>query len=142
MNDVGANRDTTEQLILIRDFVEKQRTLLDIVASFFDSTTNQYNFKAAIPATISSDRNHHWSLGVHGVGIRITSLQTGESIDAHVGILDAHDIFDAWRLAEYCDSISIPKQDHAWWKTTLQRLAEQGSITPHAELADHFELVN
>jgi hypothetical protein len=125
-----------EALFTIHSFTNKQIALLDILRERLRGNFDVFSLRNRAPRTIDA-LNDSWAIVVHGVGVRFTNARTEEVVDAHVGMFDFPDAFDAWRLELYAESIQSELEDIG---PILERLASKGVICPHGSLANHYEL--
>lgn len=126
----------TEVVSIIHSFVEKQHGLVDRLREKLAGDFDVFSLRKSAPGMIDA-LNDTWAVAVHGVGVRFTGTKTEEVVDAHVGLFDFPDAFDAWRLGLYAESIHSEPEDFG---PILERLASKGVISRHQSLPNHYEL--
>ncbi len=119
-----------DALEFIRGYVKKQKRLVESVVSQIDESTDEFGLEDTVPEFVTVDGSG-WSIIAHGLGLLFVNKQSGEAVDVHVGVLDASDAFDAWRLQEYCESIGWEEIDVNRWPSILGSLLVAGSIKRH-----------
>lgn len=123
----------------IHDFVDVQYKLISMTRAQLAPSITEYDLKDALPSTIVVDGTT-WCLGVHGIGVRFVNAQTSVVVDVHVGMFDAPDGFDAWRLTQYDESLSKAAENVSSWSQTLAELVRDGFIELHPSRSRHFRL--
>jgi hypothetical protein len=128
--------DETEAICIVNSFVAKQGALVGDFREKLGGNTDVLSLRKNAPERIVS-LNDAWAVAVHGVGVQFTNTRTGEVVDVHVGVFDAPDAVDAWRLGQYAESIHSGLEDFG---PILEQLASKGVVTPHRLLPNHYEL--
>ncbi len=125
-----------EALSIINSFVGRQRALVIGLRGKLGKNPDVFSLRTFAPKMIDA-LDDTWALAVHGVGVRFVGTKTGAVVDAHVGLFDSPDAFDAWRLESYAESIRSGLEDFG---PILERLASKGLVSRHESLANHYEL--
>ncbi len=90
-------------------FVELQSNLISTFQQRFPQIIDsEYLLNSPRSGSILS-QEEEWQFQRHGVGICFAGQKSSKVVDAHVGMLEYPQAFDAWRLFQYFESIGIEK---------------------------------
>ena len=124
---------------LIQSLISKQKNLTRSLHSQSSAIIDEITLRYHVPCFIKVGRQT-WATKVHGIGILFKNTSTGEIIDMHVGVLENPDVFDAWRLFQYSESIKGKNHGYNVWCKVLEDLATEGMIIPDAKYYRHYTL--
>lgn len=90
----------------IRIFVEYQRALCQAFCEAYPVSDHDFLTDAPKHGSISA-ADKYWEFTRHGKGLRFETVPSGVVIDVTEGVFTGSEFFDAWRLGEYLESISV-----------------------------------
>ena len=138
--DNFSNNSTSARLQMIHTYVTLQNQLISEAVSKLTPGATAYDFEKSLAAT-TTIQGITWHAMAHGLGVAFTNPQTKAVVDAHVGFIDSPNIFDAWRLVQYCESQLGTREDVNSWQNTLENLVRDGTIKPHTKYERHYILI-
>ena len=98
-----------DALTTLRKFSKLQRSLVKtLMRDFKPKSTNI--FRDIKSGVLQIEDNISWKYVRHGIGVRFTS-NSGEIVDAHVGMVEHPETFDAWRIEQFLESIAVTQLD-------------------------------
>ncbi len=129
---------TMKRLQLIREYVALQEKLVSAAVSKLSPGASEYDFEESLAAKTTIDDGTTWLAKAHGLGVMFTNPKSRTVVDAHIGFIDAPNVFDAWRLVQYCESTQRTNEDLKSWQETLEELTRNGTIEPHRRHERHY----
>ncbi len=126
---------------IIKTFVAIQRALLKVLQANLNGQLDELNLRDTVPKYIKLEELT-WEAHPHGVGIRFRCDKDSTVVDAHVGIVDGEDIFDAWRLCQYLESIEGGDYSEESISNQLEEFYESGKLERAEDYPYHFRLLN
>lgn len=106
MNSITKSADI---VAIIPEFVELQNNLIGVFRQTFPQITDwEYLLDCPRSGCLRAE-GEEWQFQRHGSGICFTGLKSGRVVDVHCGMFLYPRAFEAWRLCQYLESISVEK---------------------------------
>lgn len=90
----------------IRAFAEYQRALCRAFRESYPVVDHDLLTDAPTYGAVTA-LDKYWEFTRHGKGLRFEEIPSGVVVDVTEGVFTSSEFFDAWRLGEYLESISV-----------------------------------
>lgn len=91
---------------VVRSYSEYQRALCHAFQGSYSIGDREFLTDAPKHGAVTV-LNDYWEFTRHGAGLRFHAVSSGIVIDVTNGVFTSSEFFDAWRLCEYLESISV-----------------------------------
>lgn len=119
-------------------YVSKQKRLVRDLFLKSSELTDELDLRDKTCSEVQCD-GELWKVVPHGAGVRFENVASKEVVDVHLGLFEAPDAFDIWRLEENADSVGFEPDGNDWEKWITENL-DSGVLVRHNTLSKHFVL--
>ena len=126
----------------VRAFADYQRALCRAFQENYPVCDHNFLTDAPKQGAVTA-ADEYWEFTRHGKGLRFEAVGNGVVVDVTEGIFAGSEFFDAWRLGEYLESISVvtltfngncfDAEDGRQIERLLELMASQKLLVRHPE---------